>query len=148
MCSEASRSRTQVRVQPVGTRKPEVYLQDGCSYLRWAHSRELSWVAMIWVMPNKSVSQRVYHINQSIFDTAFERSVCTFNKLEWRHSSVFLLNRLIYLHPNICFPAELLKLSDFQVNTQWTKDCSTFTYLNSARSINTQAVDRIFTIHN
>lgn len=65
--------RTQARVQPVGTRNPEGHFQGCCLDLRWAHSRQMSWVAMTWVMHNKSVSQRVYHLNQSIFNTASER---------------------------------------------------------------------------
>lgn len=50
--------------------------------------------------------------------------------------------------PEHLLSCRVIKLSDFQVNAQWTKGCSTFTYRNSARSINTQAVETIFTIHN
>lgn len=136
--------RSQVRVQPVRTRNPKGPFQGCCSYLRWAHSREMCWVAMIWVMHNKSVSQRVHHLNQSIFNATCERvySECTRLKGLW-----FLLNALIYLRLNVCFPA-VIKLSDYQVNAQRTMGCSTFAYLNSARSINTQAVETIFTIRN
>lgn len=138
--------RTQVRVQPVGTRNPEGHFQGCCLDLRWAHSRQMSWVAMTWVMHNKSVSQRVYHLNQSIFNTASERVYSECSRLKGLF--VFFIKWVNLSPPERLLSCRVIKLSDFQVNAQWTKGCSTFTYLNSARSINTQAVETIFTIHN
>lgn len=106
----APRHLTQISSE--GTRNPEGHFQGCCSYLRWAHSREMSWVAMTWVMHNKSVFQRVYHLNQSIFNAACE-PVCS-ECSELKGLSVFLLNGLIYLHLNVCFPAELLNCLTFR----------------------------------
>ena len=46
------------------------------------HKREFSRVVTIWVMPNKSVSHGVYHLNQNIFNTAFEHVYFEWNRMK------------------------------------------------------------------
>lgn len=77
---------------------------------------------------------------------------CSWACVLWMHpterDSLFFIKWVNSSPPERLLSYRVIKLSDFQVNAQWTKGCSTFTYLNSARSINTQAVETIFTIHN
>lgn len=73
---------------------------------------------------------------------------CVLWMLQTERTLCFFIKWVNLSPPEHLLSCRVIKLSDFQVNAQWTKGCSTFTYLNSARSINTQAVETIFTIHN